>query len=150
MQTRRWILLLSALHGLVLPCAGGRWRRHLDQLGAMIGCRSGHAWVDYVDYGCYCGLGGHGDPLDNVDRCCRQHDRCYGGLGSGGFCRWFHSPYWTSYTWRCRHHTPQCYDADNTCARSICTCDKQLVDCLSRSTFHPHLVGINKDVMCRS
>ncbi|XP_072900742.1 acidic phospholipase A2 E-like [Hemitrygon akajei] len=148
------LLTLSVLHGLVLPVGGGRFKRHLDQLGSMIECRVGEGrwltWLDYFDYGCYCGFGGQGQPLDGVDGCCRLHDICYGKLESKGGCRWYHYPYWTHYTWICgRKQSLACVDAHGTCARSVCDCDKKLVDCFSRSSYDPDLRGINKDVMCQ-
>uniref|UniRef100_T1IZR6 Phospholipase A2 n=1 Tax=Strigamia maritima TaxID=126957 RepID=T1IZR6_STRMM len=33
--------------------------------------------LDYDNYGNWCGIGGKGEPVDGVDRCCRSHDRCY-------------------------------------------------------------------------
>ncbi|XP_059823464.1 acidic phospholipase A2 E-like isoform X2 [Hypanus sabinus] len=142
------------LLGLVLPVGGGRFKRQLEQLGSMIECRVGEGrwltWIDYLDYGCYCGIGGQGQPLDGIDGCCRLHDICYGKLESKGGCRWYHYPYWTHYTWICgRKQSLACVDPHGTCARSVCDCDKKLVDCFSRSSYDPDLRGINKDVMCQ-
>jgi RHS repeat-associated protein len=45
-------------------------------------------------YGCYCGTdnncppapgGGPPEPIDDVDKACQNHDKCYGALGLSGF-----------------------------------------------------------------
>ncbi|XP_048391350.1 basic phospholipase A2 PA-12C-like [Stegostoma tigrinum] len=149
-----FIVILSVTYGVLLTTAHSRWKRHLDQLGSMIECRvGGGRWLsrlDYFDYGCYCGFGGHGRPLDAVDRCCWQHDLCYGKIESDGKCRWFEYPYWTQYSWSChRGHSLTCSDPKNTCGREICKCDKQLVDCFSKASYDPELRSINKAEKCK-
>ncbi|XP_078083917.1 basic phospholipase A2 PA-12C-like [Mustelus asterias] len=139
---------------LFTVAAQSRWKRHLDQLGSMIECRvGGGRWLsrlDYFDYGCYCGFGGEGVPLDAVDRCCWQHDVCYGKIDSEGLCSWYEYPYWTQYSWRCNHGSYlTCTDRKDTCSRAICTCDKHLVDCFSKAKYDPELKGINKAERCK-
>ena len=43
-------------------------KRNVLQFGAMIYCATGRFPLDYNGYGCYCGLGGSGIPVDQTDR----------------------------------------------------------------------------------
>ena len=42
--------------------------RGVPQFGAMIYCGTGRNPLDYDGYGCFCGIGGEGKPLDDLDR----------------------------------------------------------------------------------
>ncbi|XP_020911029.1 phospholipase A2 A2-actitoxin-Cgg2a [Exaiptasia diaphana] len=42
--------------------------------------------LDYNGYGCYCGFGGKGRPLDAIDRCCKAHDKCWDRLTRKKIC----------------------------------------------------------------
>ena len=61
-----------------------------DKLGICLEC------LAYDDYGCWCGPGGSGDPVDESDYCCMQHDSCYDGIIARGHC----NPYLNQYTFK--------------------------------------------------
>lgn len=44
------------------------YKRSVVNFGAMILCAVGRNPLDYNNYGCFCGLGGEGTPVDDVDR----------------------------------------------------------------------------------
>ncbi|XP_075035892.1 group 10 secretory phospholipase A2-like isoform X1 [Mixophyes fleayi] len=49
-----------------------RQKRGLFELAGVIGCGTGKSSLLYVGYGCYCGLGGRGTPVDSSDRDARR------------------------------------------------------------------------------
>ena len=62
----------------------------------------------YDFYGCWCGPGGSGTPVDDVDRCCQKHDFCYDKILEKHKC----SPYITQY----KHKKGKCCKFN----RSLC------------------------------
>lgn len=52
------------------PSAQGMDIKALTQFRKMILCMLPNSWpaLDYSDYGCYCGKGGSGTPVDDLDR----------------------------------------------------------------------------------
>ncbi|XP_043849780.1 acidic phospholipase A2 PLA-1-like [Dromiciops gliroides] len=98
-----------------------------------------NAFLDYAFYGCYCGCGGKGEPLDDNDRCCWAHDCCYDKLE--GKCESKLQKY--SYTYNAGVVT--CTDS-NFCKFESCTCDKLLAECLREhtSSFNPSYKGFSR------
>ncbi|XP_030839075.1 basic phospholipase A2 pseudexin A chain-like [Strongylocentrotus purpuratus] len=116
-----------------------RNKRNIAQFASMIKCATGRSGLDYNNYGCHCGIGGGGTPVDATDRCCEAHDKCYDdiiaddSLGILGIC----SPYVATYKWSdssCDDSppTPTCITTgwlNTNCKKRTCQCDKDAADC---------------------
>uniref|UniRef100_A0A8C7BDL3 Phospholipase A2 n=1 Tax=Neovison vison TaxID=452646 RepID=A0A8C7BDL3_NEOVI len=85
------------------------------------------AFFSYYGYGCYCGLGGKGTPVDDTDRCCLAHDCCYGKLKQFG-CQ----PVLNSYEFHIANGTVAC-DVSCLCGLRACECDRQSAYCFRES-----------------
>ncbi|KAL0831819.1 hypothetical protein ABMA28_001350 [Loxostege sticticalis] len=124
-----------------------RGKRGVLQLYNMIYCATGCEPLSYKGYGCYCGFLGSGRPTDGIDRCCKQHDRCYENM----FCPVF-SVYFQPYYWKCYHGEPLCalenYESQhgfiNACAARLCECDREFAMCVRRYACP------RKRALCRS
>ncbi|KAH9489838.1 hypothetical protein Btru_037269 [Bulinus truncatus] len=103
-------------------------RRSLKQLCHQIDQTVGPSCLEYIGYGCYCGLGGHGTPVDKVDSCCQIHDQCYGNVK----CRSSWYAYLTQYNVHCYLGHCHCSDSESSdpCFYTSCQCDRQLAECL--------------------
>ncbi|KAL9984694.1 hypothetical protein ACROYT_G007020 [Oculina patagonica] len=112
-----------------------RQERNLVQFRNMIECTTGRSAFDYSDYGCYCGYGGKGTPLDDLDRCCHIHDACYERVSKDpDLCTFSSAVYWKIYS---RDDTcTGCTDPANTCERAICECDGEAARCFAKSQWN--------------
>ncbi|XP_078581482.1 uncharacterized protein LOC144864921 isoform X2 [Branchiostoma floridae x Branchiostoma japonicum] len=100
--------------------------KNLLQFAKMIWTVTGRNPLDYNNYGCYCGQGGAGTPVDDIDRCCQAHDRCYDTVDY---------PKFTTYTFTASRGTVTCLDAVGCNERAVCECDREAVLCLNRYAY---------------
>ncbi|RCN30108.1 hypothetical protein ANCCAN_24127 [Ancylostoma caninum] len=62
----------------------------------------------YNNYGCWCGSGGANEPVDEIDRCCMIHDKCYDALVEKKICCSTITEYISPYDWTCYNTTAVC------------------------------------------
>uniref|UniRef100_R4FKH4 PLA2-Sut-23 n=1 Tax=Suta fasciata TaxID=529716 RepID=R4FKH4_9SAUR len=119
---------------------------NLLHFGFMIQCanRRSRGALDYNNYGCYCGSGGSGTPVDDLDRCCKRHDDCYDKATKSYSC----SPYWTLYTWDCIENVPTC-NSKTRCQRFVCACDAVAAKCFAKANYNDANKGIKGTARCQ-
>ncbi|KAJ8317313.1 hypothetical protein KUTeg_005217 [Tegillarca granosa] len=116
---------------VVQGLAVDREKRNLIQFARMIKKITGRNALDYNDYGCWCGVGGGGNALDGVDRCCRAHDQCYIRIERRG-C----NPKWSTYR------------SKKYCPKEACLCDKRAAECFRRNRYNSRNKGVNRNQRC--
>ncbi|KAH8419099.1 hypothetical protein KR222_005106 [Zaprionus bogoriensis] len=110
-----------------------RQTRSVLELYCIIQCANGCSPLYYKRYGCYCGLGGRGAPVDEIDRCCQRHDKCYLATKCGVYVNYF-----VPYIWKCHRGEPICssrqgpWSGQHSCPGRLCECDRQLALCLRK------------------
>ncbi|KAL7846909.1 hypothetical protein SRHO_G00218890 [Serrasalmus rhombeus] len=115
--------------------------RALWQFRAMILCTMPDSWpvLDYSDYGCYCGKGGSGTPVDELDRCCEVHDHCYNAAMQHDAC-WtiLDNPYTEIYAYQCDKANKKitCKSNNNECEMFICECDRKAAECFAVAGYN--------------
>lgn len=130
-----------------------RSKRSLFEFEDVITCLQ--PWVDvittYADYGCYCGYKGHGQPLDDTDKCCYYHDRCYTEAETKSSASAF-SSYFSSYEFECVNNSKIVCNKERNSdyAHSYCECDRLASECFlqARRSYTKKLFNINTGKYC--
>jgi secretory phospholipase A2 len=134
-----WILLslfivISSAEKLYKNPKQQKGLKALWNLEEMAECQLGYTALDYNNYGCWCGVGGAGEPLDGIDECCMNHDKCYDSAIDDGACYDVPFEYVEDYSWTCQRmengkKVPNCTEHQNACKAELCWCDRMVVEC---------------------
>ncbi|XP_053706795.1 group 10 secretory phospholipase A2 [Synchiropus splendidus] len=136
-----WMLLILSVSAAAQR--PHRSKRGLLELAGAIKCSTGRFPLVYAFYGCYCGLGGRGRPLDRADWCCHKHDCCYGDADALG-CK----TKTDRYQWKCDDQKAECDDLEDRCEKLLCQCDREAAKCLQKAPLNKKYV-LWPDVLCR-
>eukprot|EP00058_Branchiostoma_floridae_P023315 XP_002608805.1 hypothetical protein BRAFLDRAFT_125604 [Branchiostoma floridae] len=122
-----------------------RSRRNIFQTMMMLSCITEKSSFDYSDYGCYCGPGGQGKPVDILDQCCKVHDECYGTAEKNCFPLF---EYIGVYEYECKDRKISCAIEDKTklsCREFLCECDRKVNLCLTKNEKEYNSAYFNMD-----
>jgi len=105
-------------------------KRSSVQFGVMILCKVGRNPFEYNGYGCYCGIGGKGQPVDKIDQCCYEHDKCYENLRKNDVCDSKSDLYLTTYLVK---GCTDCVAGNSRCPKELCECDAAVAKCFKKN-----------------
>ncbi|XP_019394770.1 PREDICTED: phospholipase A2 isoform X1 [Crocodylus porosus] len=144
-------LILFILLSSVGVASAAAFPRSVWQLHNMIKCTmpDSDPLKDYTDYGCYCGLGGSGTPVDQLDRCCQVHDSCYAEAKRYSKCKGImDNPYTEIYYYSCHDQDITCSARNNPCKAFICECDRRAAECFAKAPYNEQYKALDTATYC--
>ncbi|XP_043571259.1 phospholipase A2, minor isoenzyme-like [Chiloscyllium plagiosum] len=106
--------------------------------------------LDYNGYGCNCGFGGSKSEkyVDELDKCCLNHDKCY-RRAKDRHCRdYIDSPYIELYSYSCSGEEITCSSKNKPCESDLCNCDRTAAICFSESKYNRDNKNVDRDLYC--
>ncbi|XP_056144855.1 phospholipase A2 [Lampris incognitus] len=144
--------LTAPLLLLVTVCmaSGAMFPQALWQFGKMMLCTQPAVNpLIYNDYGCWCGFGGSGAPVDEVDECCKVHDKCYKTSRKTPGCTGIANlPYVLVYDFTCKNQQVTCSATNDKCEAAVCECDRLAAHCFAQATHNPNNQHLDPKVHC--
>ncbi|XP_039223213.1 phospholipase A2 homolog otoconin-22-like isoform X2 [Crotalus tigris] len=117
------VLLLAC--GLALVTCSPAQFNELIQLSTIT-----YGLANFTNYGCHCGAGTQGLPVDAIDRCCHSHDCCYNKVEMYG-C----NPKVLTYRFYAQGDKIKCVKSRDRCEKMVCECDQKAASCFQKHLF---------------
>ncbi|XP_044301242.1 phospholipase A2 homolog otoconin-22-like [Varanus komodoensis] len=86
--------------------------------------------ANFTNYGCHCGPGTQGIPVDAIDRCCHSHDCCYNKAEMFGCTPRLHT-----YRFYAQRDKIKCVKSRDRCEKMVCECDQKAASCFRKNLF---------------
>ncbi|XP_022779852.1 phospholipase A2 A2-actitoxin-Cgg2a-like [Stylophora pistillata] len=136
------LLLWPILLGVIASGDGNdsATKRNIINFGLLVYKFTERNPIDFNGYGCFCGLGGKGKPVDDLDRCCEAHDNCYSKIMHSEDCPYEKAVYLMSYSVTKDDEKTECEPASSyfiygKCRNLVCKCDLIAARCFAKSPY---------------